>query len=204
MGPPLTQTLEGAIQAYLQEQVAAGWCPKTVEWHRTALPLFQQYLVTERHVFLTKEITTAEVRGWLAFLRTAPRASGTPLSVNSIATYARSARAFCHWLVRQGHLERSPFATVRIPTERKTTFRLLDPAEFDRLQQACQLPDDRGSVGDRAAVRNQAILWILHDIGMSTAEVCHLRLGDVDREHGKLLIRGKGAVKYGSQVVLLC
>lgn len=186
-------TLEGAIQAYLQEQVAAGRCPKTLEWHQTALPLFRQYLMTERHMQLANGITAADVHAWLAFLRTAPSATGAPRSPNAIATYARSARAFCHWLIQQGHLEHSPFTTVCLPAEPKTTFRLLESTEFEHLLQACQLPDDPSFAGERAAARNRALLWVVHDTGMRTAEVCNLRLGDVDYEQRSVQIQGQGA-----------
>ena len=129
--------------------MAAGRRPKTLEWHQTALPLFQQYLVTERHLCFPSQITAPEVRGWLAFLRSTPSVAGTLLSVSSIGTYARSARAFCHWLVRQGHLEHSPFAGVPIPNARKTLFRLLEPEEFEQLLQACRPLGEISSVVDR-------------------------------------------------------
>ena len=173
--------------------MAAGRRPKTLEWHRTALPLFQQYLTTERQMVLASGITAADVHAWLAFLRTAPSATGAPRSPNAIATYARSARSFCHWLVRQGHLEHSPFAAIHLPVGHKTAFRLLGSTAFEQLLQACQLPDDPSFAGERTTARNRSLLWVLHGTGMRTAEVCNLRLGDVNREQQSRQVRGKGA-----------
>jgi site-specific recombinase XerD len=39
--------------------------------------------------------------------------------------------------------------------------------------------------------RNQALLWLLLDTGLSASEVCGLRLGDVDRVKGTVSVRGK-------------
>ena len=46
-------------------------------------------------------------------------------------------------------------------------------------------------MADRAAVRNRAILWLLYDTGIRVSELCGLRLGDFDRRHGVITVRGK-------------
>lgn len=43
-------SIERAIALYVQEHRAAGRSPKTMEWHGTALGLFQHYLMSERHL----------------------------------------------------------------------------------------------------------------------------------------------------------
>ncbi len=40
-------------------------------------------------------------------------------------------------------------------------------------------------------MRNQALLWVLAQTGIRTSEICGLRLCDVDRERGRLSVRGK-------------
>jgi len=58
---------------------------------------------------------------------------------------------------------------------------------------ACHPPKETGALVDQATARNRALLWVLFDTGMRVSEVCRLRLGDVDRERGILLVREKGA-----------
>ena len=58
---------------------------------------------------------------------------------------------------------------------------------------ACHSARKTDVLAERATMRNRAILWLLFDTGMRVSEVCVLRLSDVDREQGILLIRGKGA-----------
>jgi len=118
---------------YLQEHTAAGRSPKTLEWHQTALGLLQQYLVSERHLSLLCQITETEVRGWIAHLGTTPSTKDTTRSVTIIATYARSAQAFFHWLVRNGYLECTPFLKGTMPKQGKKAIHLIEPGEFERL-----------------------------------------------------------------------
>lgn len=185
-------TIERAIGSYLQEQRASGRSPKTMEWHQTALGLFQQYLGGERHLCLLCQITEAEVRGWLVFLGTTPSTKDTGRSACTIATYARSARAFCSWLVRNGHMEHTPFVKGTIPKEGKKVIRLLEPGEFECLLLAARVGGDNDAYGERAAARNRAILWVLLDTGMCVSELCRLRLSDVDREQSALRVQRTG------------
>ena len=111
----LALSIEQAIGSYLQEQRANGRSVKTLEWHQTALSLLQQYLVDERHLYLLCQITEAEVRGWVAFLGSTSPSKDTTRSAGTIATYARSVRAFCHWAVRNGHLDQAPIVGGTMP-----------------------------------------------------------------------------------------
>ncbi|GCE22211.1 integrase catalytic domain-containing protein [Dictyobacter kobayashii] len=67
-------SIEQAIQGYLEAQRRGKRRPKTLEWHQTALRLFQQYLLTECQCVLIHQITEAAVQGWFTFLRERPTA----------------------------------------------------------------------------------------------------------------------------------
>ncbi len=162
-------------------------------WHQTALGLFQQYLVDERHLCLLCQITEAEVRGWVAFLQSTPSIKDTARSAGTIATYARSARAFCHWAVRNGYLESLPIVRGTMPKAGKKPIHVIEPDEFERLLLACRAGGEACDAAvERAAARNRSILWVLLDTGMRVGELCGLRLSDVDRERRTLRVRGTG------------
>jgi len=165
-----TLTIERAILSYLQEQRASGRSPKTLEWYQTALGLFQHYLVSERHLCLLSEITESEVRGWVAFLGTTPSVKDTSRSASTVATYARSARAFCHWLVRSGYLDQTPIVRGTIPQAKKKVIHLIEADEFERLLLSCRAGGERDASAERAAARNRAILWVLLDTGMRVGD----------------------------------
>jgi site-specific recombinase XerD len=46
-------------------------------------------------------------------------------------------------------------------------------------------------LAEQATARNQAILWVLAETGMRTAELCGLCISDVDRERGRIRVKGK-------------
>ncbi len=190
---PSTRTIEHAIQEYLQDQVRKHRRPKTLEWHQKALGLFEQYLRTEHRCVLFGQVTQLQVHGWFVFLQTQLTARGSHRSANTVQSYARSARAFCHWAVRQKYLPITPFAHLSLPHQEHCVFPLLEPEAWRRLLLACQPPQERGMLADQAAARNRAILWILFETGMQTTELCRLRLSDVDLEQGVLSVRGNGA-----------
>lgn len=179
-------TITHAIESYLQEQKANGRSAKTMEWHQTALGLLERYVVHERHLSWLWQITAAEIYRWIAFLQCMSSANGAVRSSSTVATYARSARAFCSWAVRKGYLESTPFVKGTIPNAERNPIHLIDAEEFERLLLACQI-DEEGAAS-RAAVRNRTILWMFLDTGMRVSELCGLRLSDVNREQGKLRI----------------
>jgi len=188
-----TTTLTHAIDDYLQDHEGGNHSKKTLEWHRTALGLFQRYLEEERTITLVGEIDAPDISAWFAHLRTAPGKHGKPRAERTIQTYARSVRAFFHWLLDRQTIERNPFDHVVFPKVGKRRLQLLEPEEFERLLLACAPPNESGALADRAAVRNRAILWLFYDTGIRVSELCGLRVGDVDRKRGLILVRGKGS-----------
>ncbi len=186
-------TIERAIQGYLEEQRRGKRRPKTLEWHQTALGLFQQYLLSECQCIFINQIRETEVRGWLTVLREIPTVRGTLRSAGTVESYARSARAFCQWLVRRKYLKQTPFAHLILPNVSLPFLHLLEPEEWERLLLACRPLGGKTVLAEQAAVRNQALLWVLAETGIRSSEVCRLRLCDVDREQGLLRVKGKGS-----------
>jgi site-specific recombinase XerD len=186
-------TLERAITDFLDDQEGGNHSAKTLEWHRTALKFFQQFLKEERAITLVAEIDAPDISAWFASMRKTPTGRGRIRSERTIQTYARSVRAFCHWLVRREVLERNPFDRVVFPKVGKPLIRTISPEEFERLLLACTPPNESGPIATRAAVRNRAILWVLLDTGIRVSELCGLRLSDFDRKHGVITVKGKGS-----------
>ena len=186
-------TVAQAIEDYLADHEGRNSSLKTLQWHQTALGLLRTFLEKERGITLVGEVDTADLSAWFAALRKTPGSHGKPRVDRTVQTYARSARAFFHWLVLREVLERDPFDKLSLPKVGKPLIRLIEPEEFERLLQACTPPGEVGPLADRAASRNRAILWLLYDTGVRRAEVCNLRLEDFDRKHGTIIVKGKGS-----------
>src|SRR6266567_3993385 len=112
-------TLARAIEDYLQDHAGGNHSDKTLEWHRTALGLLRTYLGKVCGITLVDEIDAPDISGWFAEMRTSPGSRGKPRSERTIQTYARSARAFFHWLVHREILQSNPFERVVLTVKGK-------------------------------------------------------------------------------------
>jgi len=187
------RVIETLIEAYIQDHIGGNSSQKTLEWHRTALGLLRHFLEEELDVIQIDEVEADDISAWFAHMRSTPAARGKVRSERTIQTYARSARAFFHWLVRRGTLENNPFERVVFPKVGRPLIQTITTEEFERLLLACAPPHETGPYAERAAVRNRAILWLLYDTGIRVSELINLRLSDFDRKHGVVTVMGKGA-----------
>ncbi len=186
-------TIARAVDDYLQDHAGGNHSDKTLEWHRTALGLMLTYLEQERDISLVGEVDAPDISAWFAHLRTSPGGHGKPRSERTIQTYARSARAFFHWLVRREILQNNPFDRVTFPKVGKPLIQTIEAEEFERLLVACTPTNESGPIAERAAARNRAILWVLYDTDIRISELCGLHLADFDRKRGVLTVTGKGS-----------
>ncbi len=185
-------TLEQAIAAYMEEMRTHGRNSKTLQWHQTSLGALQRYVWKQFHLTDVSSLTGDFLRGWLTALSIVPsprtRATRT---VSTVAAYARSARAFYNWLVRQGYVPETLFPQDAVPKVQRGLPQAVTPEAFVRLLHACQLHGPPGGQRAAMAARNRAILWLLLDTGLQVSELCSLRLVDVDRASGIVTICGK-------------
>jgi len=186
-------TLARAMDDYLQDHAGGNSSEKTLEWHRTALGLLRTYLEKERGITLVGEVDSPDISAWFAHLRTSPGSRGKTRSERTVQTYARSARAFFHWLIHRELLQSNPFDRVVFPKVGKPLIQTIDAEEFERLLLACTPTNEPGPIAERAAVRNRAILWVFYDTGIRISELCGLHLADFDRRRGVLTVKGKGS-----------
>jgi integrase/recombinase XerD len=192
-GQAKRRLIETLIEAYLQDHVGGNSSEKTIEWHHTALGLMRLFLQEELDITQIDEVEADDISAWFAHMRATPVATGKVRSERTIQTYARSARAFFHWLMRRGTLERNPFERVVFPKVGRPLIQTITHEEFEKLLLACAPPNETGPFAERAAVRNRAILWLLYDTGIRVSELINLRLGDFDRKHGVVTVTGKGS-----------
>src|SRR5581483_12459211 len=106
-----------------------------------------------------EEIEKVHLLRWLSALASEPGARGKHLVARSVNCYARSMRAFCHWLEVEGYVQASPVNRVKMPKAGKPLIRIIEFDEFERILKACMPPHEVGSLADRNAARNRAIFW---------------------------------------------
>src|SRR5260370_29161505 len=139
-------TIGRAIDDYLLDHMGGNSSDKTLEWHRTALGLMRTYFEGERGISLVGEIDAPDINAWFAYMRTSPGGHGKPRAERTIQTYARSARAFFHWLVRREIIDSNPFDRVTFPKVGKPLVQTIDAEEFERLLLACAPPNETAPI----------------------------------------------------------
>jgi len=185
-------TLEQAMAAYLEEMRASGRNPKTLQWHQTELSALRRYLWRQCHLTDLCCLTGDSLRTWLTELSIAPSPrTGATRTVSTVAAYARSARAFCNWLVRQGYMPETLFPQDAVPKAQSGLPQAVKPEAFVRLLRACQLAGAQEGQNAGMTARNRAILWLLLETGLQASELCGLRIADVDRAGGTVTVRGQ-------------
>jgi site-specific recombinase XerD len=184
--------LQQAMAAYVQEMRASGRAPKTLRWHQTSLSALRRSLQRQFHLRGECFLSGASLRAWLNELSITPSArTGATRTVSTVSSYARSARAFCNWLVREGYVSETLLPKDAVPQSQRGLPQPVEPEAFVRLLRACQLPGSPGGLNAGMAARNRAILWLLLDTGLQVSELCGLRLAEVDRAGGTVTMRGK-------------
>ena len=185
------RTLRATIEEYLLDHRSQNHSPKTLEWHTLALGNFADFL-EKQGVTCIEDIERVHVLSWLTYMSTKPGAKGRKLAERSVNCYARSMRAFCNWLEAEGYVQVAPSNHVKMPKVGRPLIRIIEFEEFERMLKACTPSHEVGPITDMNAARNRAILWLLWDTGIRLAELCDLRLVNVDRDKGAIIVHGKG------------
>lgn len=136
-----------------------------------------------RPVEVTKPILERYQR-WLYAYR---KPDGDPLSFATQINYLAAVRCWFKWLARANHVAANPASELDLPKRPHTLPRnVLTVSEVEAVM---GVPNISGPLG----VRDRAILETLYSTGMRRMEVIGLRLPDIDRDRGTVMIRqGKG------------
>jgi site-specific recombinase XerD len=132
----------------------------------------QQYLQTDCHLVLVYQLTETALRNWLERLSQTPTTKGARRSASTIETYARSARAFCGWLVEQGVLSCLPLSERVFPRISIPLPHVVSPALFEQIMRAGFSQQVQTQGAKRLLARDRALLWVLFDTGITVTELC--------------------------------
>ena len=129
------------------------------------------------------EVDRLLVRRYVAHLGTRGFAAAT------VARRLAGVRRYFAWLRRRGLIDTDPTIGVRAPAGGSRLPRVLKQAELDTLLDAPPAAIDDDPPARR--VRDDAVLELLYGSGLRVAEVCGLRLDDVDLAAPAVSVLGK-------------
>ena len=132
-----------------------------------------------------EDVDLRAIRRYLAYLSTQGYARKT------VARKATSLRRYFRWAERTGRVIADPTIGAMTPTRGRHLPRVLRSDELETL-----LAKPRPAVADDSSARRQrdiAVLELLYGSGLRVSEVCAIRVGDIDWERRRLIVRGKGS-----------
>ena len=155
-----------------------GLSEHTVQAYRGDVLSLAEFLARGSTTLL--EAGLPQLRRWLAHLVTRGYAR------SSIARKAAAIKTFYAWAHRRRLIETNPASLLTSPSSASRLPTVLKPTEPAVPASA---PDDTDPVG----LRDRAILELLYGSGLRVAELCSLRISDVDIPGRRLRVVGKGA-----------
>lgn len=124
------------------------------------------------------EIQPHHLRGWLAHRH------GDGLSPRTLARRLAAVRALFKFLRQQELIDTDPSQGLKLP---RATRHLPDTIEPEPLHHLLDQPADDG-----LEARDLAMLELMYGSGLRLAEVCGLKLNDLDPGSGEIRVLGKG------------
>jgi integrase/recombinase XerC len=171
--------IQPLLDAYVRYLITEkNLSPFTLRNYRTDILDFARFFVETEGVS-PLEADRQSFRRYLA----AARDSGVVTA--SLARKVSTIRNFFRFLVREGHLETNPLATLVAPKRER---RLPSILTKEHLSAVIQSADEQTPQG----IRNRAILELMYAAGIRLSEVVALNLGNIDLGERTLLVRGKG------------
>lgn len=201
-----------AIPGFLQYKAAAGLSPRTLQSYEHHLKQWVEHISDKP----LKKVTTADLRGYLVFLRQEfqPfRLNGKtdPLSPKSLHNVWITFSSFFTWASQEFNIP-TPMRGIARPKFPRAPVEVFSREEIEALLKACvstgeARPGNRRSFVMRrsTADRDQAIILMLLDTGLRASELCALKVSDVDGKTGKVDVKhgadggakgGKGRTVY--------
>jgi len=182
--------LREAVDGYLLSCKVEGKSLATVHAYRSKLYPFLWYCRTYNLPDDIADISTQDIRGFLAYLRdNAVRFGGKstlsrrPVNGTTVLRYYRVLSGFWNWLLLEELAVENPLARIRTPKPEKKVIKGLAVEQINRLL---------AYVGnDYDGKRNRTILLVLVDCGLRLGELTSLRLEDVDMERQVISVSGK-------------
>jgi integrase/recombinase XerD len=139
-------------------------------------------------------LTTADLRAFLAYLRTLPNRYGGTQSPKSVYNAWVALRSFLKWWAEETNSP-NPMAAIPAPKLSETVIEPLRRDEVARIIKVCDATktattERRASftMKRETAHRDRSIILFLLDTGLRVSELCHLTVKDADLTTGRVMV----------------
>lgn len=170
--------LKTAKQIFMQSREAEGVTIATYKAYNITMRQFLLYLY-DKDIYSIDQLDAPCIREFLISVK----ARG----VRNISVHKdfRVIRTFCLFLFQNDYVDSNPMANVKAPKVEKRIIRTFTAQEIKKLLSAFDTNDYFG-------MRNYCMMSLLFSTGIRKAELCNIRLDDINVTTELIRIRGKG------------
>lgn len=181
--PAAPGSLRALLAAYLAHIQVRHFTDQTIGLHQRQIRVFVEW-AEERAVRDGLQVNAGVLERYQRWLYHQYRtASGRPLTISAQRSRLRIVASFFSWAVRQHHLPANPAADLEMPREPRHLPRfVLTRADVAGILAQPDLATPKG-------LRDRAILELLYSTGLRRTEAASLKLYDIERERGLVLVR---------------
>jgi integrase/recombinase XerD len=174
------------FERYLEWITVHNFSPETVKTKRYQLERFEGWC-KERDIDRPVEVTRALIERYQRSVFHFRQKNGRPLGRSTQNGYVSAVCVFFRWLKKRGYILSNPASELELPKiDKRLPRHVLSAIEVERVLYEID-------IDERLGLRDRAIIEVLYSTGIRRAELLHLKLYDVDRDRGTLMIRlGKG------------
>lgn len=179
--------LSEAIEEYLLDGVQGGWSASTQKQYRWHLSHWLTWC-TDHQIALLAGLNRHNLRQWSAGLRTTWQPATIRQAVMAL-------RGFLAWSHHEALVVADHSSVLSVPRVPRKIQRSIESEEVLALLRQCQIPAATGlaeSVALTVCLRNAAVVSLLYDSLLRAAELCRLRIGDLDLDRHVLKVVVKG------------
>ncbi len=180
-------TPETLLYRYFVHLAMNNWSPRTIDRRRYSLGRFISWCA-DRGVDSVAGFTDEVIQAYRRSLfHHRSRRTGNPIKFATQASYLAAVRHWLAWLVEGEWIEGNPAEKIELPKEEhRLPSAYLSLGEVEMLLGSVDLSTATG-------LRDRAILETFYSTGMRRSELIALKIDDIDRERGLVVIRqGKG------------
>jgi integrase/recombinase XerD len=180
------QGMNALLGGFLDWLAVKNYAERTVAVRRVCVGYFIDW-ASHRGLHRPNEVTRPVLERYQRYLFAYRKQNGEPLSVRTQCSRLASVQSWFKWLAKYHHILYNPAGELEMP---RLEFRLPKAILSAReVESILALP----KVNEVLGLRDRAIIETLYSTGMRRMELVNLKVYDIDRERGAVMIRqGKG------------
>lgn len=174
----MTASLRDLGKSFARHLRAEGKSPGTLRLYGQSVEFFSRWLEDNGYQATVNELTKRRITDWLADL-------GAKNEASTVKTRYRGMFRFCAWALAEDEISEHPMANLSPPQPKNKPVPIISDAELDALVRSCA-----GKTFNNR--RDEAMIRLLLDCGIRVAELCALKVDDINLDHEVGYVTGKG------------